>query len=41
MYWDRIVQFQKQPPRGVPRERYTENMQTDLQDNTHAEVLFQ
>ena len=35
-----IACFQKQPPRGVPRKRCSENMQ-QIYGNTHAEVRFQ
>ena len=33
-----IKDLQKQPPRGVPRKRCSENMQQNLQENTHAEM---
>ena len=38
------LDFQKLPPRGVPRKRCSENMQQfyrNLQKSTHAEVWFQ
>ena len=32
---------QKQPPRGVLKKRFSENMQDNLQKSTHDEVWFQ